>query len=153
MNYSKNEFIKHLKLGTGVSGSAFINNADVSGSKGIYSYFSSFDEFLKTNPDSKINEAKFDNYFSSLDDIEILLFREPVRLLKNIPILEQIELTIKFAEKTYISRVDKSTLVNFYDIDLHEMAMNNNKWIRFVDKFIFDPEKRAQFLKRFVEVR
>ena len=152
MNYSQEEFTKHLKLGTGVSASAFIDHAEVIDSKGIYSYYTSFDEFKESNPNSKIDRSRFDEYFSFLDDIEILLFREPVRILKNIPILESIELTIKFDGKIYKSAVEKDRLVKMYEIDLHEMAMNNNKWIKFVDKFVFDSDKRAQFINRFVEV-
>ncbi|MCK5741048.1 MAG: hypothetical protein KAH48_02435 [Chlorobi bacterium] len=140
---------KFLKLARGINGSGFIQHASADKNNVTVKYFSSYDDYKHANPDSPVRPEGFDYFFADRTDAEMLIVREPMKIMTALPMVQSVTLFAP-VDSTYMRvRIDRKTAAKYFGIDFRELSLNDNKWRKFVDKNIIDSSKRNAFLSRF----
>ncbi|MDA3843321.1 MAG: hypothetical protein PF588_03000 [Candidatus Kapabacteria bacterium] len=140
---------KFLRLARGINGSGFLQYASADKNNVLVKYFSSYADYKRANPDSAARPKAFDYYFADRADAEMLIVREPMKIMTALPMVQSVVLYAP-VDSTYMKvDIDRETAAKYFDIDFMEMSLNDNKWRKFVDKNIIDSSKRNAFLSRF----
>lgn len=151
LSISPDEFKKYIRLGTGLAASLFVMESDVKGDKAFVKYYANYEEFEKHNPHTSIRKEKFSDYFDDPSQIEVMLLREPARIFKNIPQINEVELFIPLDGKYCHLRVSRNEMESFFKVDFNKLSQSDMAWIRFVDKYCFKSKTRKNFIMRFTE--
>ena len=140
---------KFLKLARGINGSGFIQHASADKNNVLVKYFSSYADYIHANPDSPVRPEAFDYYFADRTESEMLIVREPMKIMTALPMVRSVVLYAP-VDSTYMKvSINKVTAAGYFDIDFRELSLNDNKWRQFVDKNIIASSKRNAFLSRF----
>jgi hypothetical protein len=115
-------------------GGTFISEAAVDGSDGTITFYSNYEEYKESNPDSNITEDDYKMYFDTGDGLEKILFKAPAYLFDKLPALNQLSVTLPHEGKTYS-----------YDIKREEFT-------DYIGTDETDDELRGQFMDTFVKV-
>ena len=140
---------KFLKLARGINGSGFIQHASADKNNVTVKYFHSYADFKLANPDSPVRPKAFDYFFVERRDVEMLIMREPIKIMTALPMVQSVSLYAAVDSVYTKVSIDRKTVAKYFKIDLNELSMNDNKWRKFVDKFIIDTTKRNAFLSKF----
>jgi len=140
---------KFLRLARGINGSGFIQRASADKNNVTVKYFSSYADYKYAYPDSLVRPEAFDYYFADRADAEMLIVREPMKIMTALPMVQSVVLYAP-VDSTYRKvDINKITAARYFDIDFRELSLNDNMWRKFVDKNIIDSSKRNDFLSRF----
>ncbi len=139
-------------MATGPAASAFIEYSELNSGKAIIRYFDSWHMYKEKNPGSIVEKGIFDSYFADIENIEIMLVREPVKILMFNRLINEIKFEIPHLGKAYITEIERVKAERILGIDFQLMSQNPNKWVKFVDEWVFSPEKKTLFLKEFTRI-
>lgn len=136
-----------------IQGSTFVKEATVSGNVATITY-STYDEFKALNPDSTISEEDYSIYWGLNDAINKVLMEEPIRILREFPGLQQVNMKIPFEGKIHKVQLDRNAIEKYLNVDLEEIHNDTSLdlWREKIAKKFFNKEERAKFVEKFVTV-
>lgn len=121
-----------------ISGKFFVKKHSLKGKSLYIEYFSSFDEFLKRNPNSTITSEIYESYFDSGNKIEKLLLIESVRILREFKEISIVKMSLTFEGVEYRLSIHIDYLNEFLERDIRKLEAfdSDNSWINhFFNKY------------------
>lgn len=89
-----------------------------------------------------------DNLWDNLDEVNKALIDGSTRLLFKLYWIERVVLTIPYENSLFTVDIDIDKFESFTHEELHKLR--DNRVEDFVDKYVYDKDKRNEFINRFV---
>lgn len=105
--------------------------------------FGPYSEYISTNPQSKLTEKDYNDYFNSGDKDIKVLFDDTVRLFKEYSGLTKVSITINYENKTLKTSITKEAIENLIGKNLSEVDK--------VSDLTYDKDLRNKFKQEFVK--
>ncbi|MEM4994937.1 excalibur calcium-binding domain-containing protein [Priestia sp. SB1] len=136
-----------------LTGGTFITTTELKDeNKAIVKYADSFADYKKENPNSKVTEDSYKNYFGTGEAIQKIMVGEPARLLKQFEGLESVSLTLPFEGKVYTTDVTREELNKYLGFKIESLGEDSAKWrSKFSDEYIYNEGKRQEMYNEFVK--
>ncbi|WP_310877102.1 excalibur calcium-binding domain-containing protein [Priestia megaterium] len=136
-----------------LTGGTFITTTELKdGNKAIVKYADSFAAYKKENPNSKVTEDSYKNYFGTGEAIQKIMVGEPARLLKQFEGLESVSLTLPFEGKVYTTDITREELNKYLGFKIESLGEDSAKWrSKFSDGYIYNEGKRQEMYNKFVK--
>lgn len=144
-------FRKYIQLNSGIEGSEYVEFSEIQQDRGIIRYFRDYDSFSNQKPNLNISKEKFELFFDDRPHAEKILLREPIKLLKILPSLSEIEVTLWHKKIKHVSAISQKESEKIFGIKYNEIMKNRAKWIKFVDNYIENDKNRAKYLEYFIK--
>lgn len=137
-----------------ITGGAFIKDIAVKGNKGNIEYFGNYEEYKKANPDSRVTEESYKQYFDSGDAIEKIFVSENVRLLREFPDLTSTSMTLPYEGKTYSMNLKRQDTNDYLGFNVEDLNTEDDSWNeKFVNPIVYNDVQRQKFFDKFVNVK
>ncbi|MBX8946819.1 hypothetical protein [Lysinibacillus sp. K60] len=91
-------------------------------------FYNSYLEYQFDNPDTKITEDIYLDYFGTFNKIEKWIVLEPARILRDFKESNCIEITLPFEEKVYHATVERNELNKFLGFDITLLDPIDKTW-------------------------
>lgn len=148
---TQEEFVSYAK---NIRGASFVKEMKINNNQAEITFYDSFESYKTNNPDSKIDDKAYKQYFSTGHTIEKLLVSEPARLLRQFPALNSVKMTLPFEEKTYSINLDRNELNKYIGLKIEDLKVEDKSWQKkFDNPYVYDQNKRNAFFKKFVTVQ
>ncbi|MEB8658287.1 hypothetical protein [Bacillus cereus] len=148
---TQEEFVSYAK---NIRGASFIKEMKVNNNQAEITFYDSFESYKTDNPDNKLDDEAYKQYFSTGHTIEKLLVSEPTRLLRQFPTLSTVKMTIPFEGKTYSINLDRKELNSYIGYKIENLKTEDKSWQQKFDKpYVYDKDKRSAFFKKFVTIK
>jgi len=140
-----NSYVQNIRGGT------FLKEAKTSGDMAIINY-GSYEDYIKLKPNTKITKDYYTTYWSTGDAINKAMMEEPIRLLREFPWLNKVDLTLPFEGVKYTVRIDRKTVENYLNVNLAEIHKDstNEQWVNKIVNKYFNKEERSKYVQIFV---
>ncbi|MCA9441777.1 MAG: hypothetical protein KC964_13285, partial [Candidatus Omnitrophica bacterium] len=138
-----------------LKGGSFIGEVEIDSNVATIQYYASFAEYMNANPQSGLTAEQFRNYWDSGDAVEKALMENSIRLFKEFPVLNEVNIFLPYQEEVFLVSLPKSQAESFLGVDfqrLHE-DRTNERWRQEVSNKYFNPEDRKRFIELFVTVQ
>lgn len=148
--YNKNlETLK--KEASRLRGGGQIKEVKLNKNKTTIIYCSNYKEYKKLQPQSNLSKKDIDNYWETSNTLKKMLVGGPVRLMKKLDFLNEVEITIKRNRKTYSVIVRKKELEKFIgkSFDIIKIGWEHN----FINPYVYDKKGRDKFFKEFGKIK
>ncbi|PHB90669.1 hypothetical protein COE98_15970 [Bacillus wiedmannii] len=148
---TQEEFVSYAK---NIRGASFVKEMKINNNQAEITFYDSFESYKTNNPDSKIDDKSYKQYFSTGHTIEKLLVSEPARLLRQFPALNSVKMTLPFEGKTYSINLDRNELNKYIGLKIEDLKVEDKSWQKkFDNPYVYDQNKRNAFFKKFVAVQ
>ncbi|PEP75362.1 hypothetical protein CN573_10710 [Bacillus wiedmannii] len=148
---TQEEFVSYAK---NIRGASFVKEMKINNNQAEITFYDSFESYKTNNPDSKIDDKSYKQYFSTGHTIEKLLVSEPARLLRQFPALNSVKMTLPFEGKTYSINLDRNELNKYIGLKIEDLKVEDKSWQKkFDNPYVYDQNKRNVFFKKFVTVQ
>ncbi|MCC2377781.1 hypothetical protein LKM00_10000 [Bacillus wiedmannii] len=148
---TQEEFVSYAK---NIRGASFVKEMKINNNQAEITFYDSFESYKTNNPDSKIDDKSYKQYFSTGHTIEKLLVSEPARLLRQFPALNSVKMTLPFEGKTYSINLDRNELNKYIGLKIEDLKVEDKSWQKkFDNPYVYDQNKRNAFFKKFVTVQ
>lgn len=151
ISISTEQFEYYLRKAPGIIAVNLIEFVESKGRVSTLKYFRSLDDYKRSFPESKVSRQRYDELFGDMEKIETLLLREPVRILKNVPQMDEVRLFAPLDGQYYICRMSRPAAEKAFQISLKDLGESDGLWIKFVEKNILNEKKRKQYSAIFIE--
>ncbi|MGZ0050136.1 hypothetical protein [Brevibacillus gelatini] len=143
------------KYATEIRGGTFLKQVDVSDDSATITVLGNYQDFKSLNPKSTISEKDFNDYWNTGDAINKALMEEPVRILREFPGLNKVQLVIPINGKVYSCEMDRKTAEDYFKIDLNELHNDTSldSWREKIVKPFFNKTEREKYVSQFVKVK
>ncbi|WP_145411124.1 hypothetical protein [Paenibacillus xylanexedens] len=115
-------------------------------------FYDTYDNYKSANPQSKVSEEDYINYFSTGDEINKILMEESSRLLKQFTSADTINIAIPFEGKTYSVDLEKSIAETYFDVDFSALNSDPEAWKSQLSSKYFNKKDRQKFVDEFVQI-
>lgn len=132
-------------------GGRMIKSVEANGSNLSIKYFKSAEELKATINNDRMNEELFEKYWSTASRIEKIMALVPSQILSQRSEVENIDMTIYTADKTYTTNINRDKLAQFLGLKWDEIQQDWNKSYR--TAVINNAEKRKSFFDKFVTAK
>lgn len=138
-----------------LTGGTFITTTELQdGDKAVVKYADSFAAYKEENPNSRVTESSYQNYFGTGDAVQKIMVGEPTRLLKQFEGLKSVSLTLPFEGKTYTTDITREELNNYLGFKIESLGEDSEAWrSKFSDQYIYNAGKRQEMFNKFVKVQ
>lgn len=102
---------------SGISGKTFMKDVTATGDKGVITFYNDYASYMKANPNSLITDEEYQSYFTTGDGLEKTLFEATSYLFNKVPEMNQLSVTLPFAEKVYSYDVSREQIKSFIGKD------------------------------------
>ncbi|ENQ3106555.1 hypothetical protein ACEOWJ_002588 [Bacillus cereus] len=137
-----------------IKGGAFIKDIKLTNNEAEITYYDSYSSFKSQKPDSNVNEGTYKQYFATGDAIEKMFVSEPARLLRQFPDVNGVKMTLPFDGKTYSINLDRKSLNKYIGLKIESLKSEDQSWQKkFLNPYVYDKAKRAEYFKKFVTVQ
>ncbi|MCU5596804.1 hypothetical protein [Bacillus wiedmannii] len=148
---TQEEFVSYAK---NIRGASFVKEMKVNNNQAEITLYDSFESYKTDNPDNKLDDKAYKQYFSTGHTIEKLLVSEPARLLREFPALNSVKMTLPFEGKTYSINLDRNELNKYIGLKIEDLKVDDKSWQKkFDNPYVYDQNKRNAFFKKFVTVQ
>ncbi|PHB54584.1 hypothetical protein COE92_14460 [Bacillus wiedmannii] len=148
---TQEEFVSYAK---NIRGASFVKEMKVNNNQAEITFYDSFESYKTDNPDNKLDDNAYKQYFSTGHTIEKLLVSEPARLLRQFPALNSVKMTLPFEGKTYSINLDRNELNKYIGLKIEDLKVEDKSWQKkFDNPYVYDQNKRNAFFKKFVTVQ
>ncbi|MDH6351931.1 hypothetical protein [Brevibacillus sp. 1238] len=148
--------IERLKTyATKIRGGTFLKQVDVSDNSAIITLMGDYQDFKSLNSNSTISEKDFNDYWSTGDAINKTLMEEPVRILREFPSLNKVELIIPINGKVYSCEMDRKMAESYFKINLDDLNKDTSLdlWREKIVNPYFNKTEREKYVSEFVKVK
>lgn len=146
-----NENLDKLKTESSrLKGGGQIKEVKLNKNKATIIYCSNYKEYKKLKPQSNLSKKDIDNYWETSNTLKKMLVGGPVRLMKKLEFLNEVQITIKRRNQTYSVNVRKKELEKFVgkSFDVIKAGWNSN----FIDPYLYTEKGREKFINKFVKI-
>lgn len=148
---NKKDFVDYTKK---IRGANFIKEVKLENNNSEITFYDSFTAYKAAHADSTTTEEQYKQYFSTGDTIEKLFVEESSRLLRRFHALNSVKMTLSFEGKTYNINLSRKDLNKYLGFKVESLNVANGSWkSKFVEPYVYDKNKRAEFFKKFVKVK
>ncbi|USG63975.1 hypothetical protein NDK47_17655 [Brevibacillus ruminantium] len=141
------------KLKGNIKGSIFIKDFSVSDSSVRVQYVKDYKEFKIIDPNGKTTEENYIGYWNSGDQINKVLMGEPIRILKDLPRVNDVEMILPFQSSVYKVKWTKRDAEKYFDIDFEMLSKDQTGNLfekEFIDKYVYDRVEREKFAALYI---
>jgi len=147
----KKDFVEYTKK---IKGANFIKEVKLNNNNSEITFYDSFTAYKAAHADSTTTEEQYKQYFSTGDTIEKIFVEESSRLLRRFHALNSVKMTLSFEGKTYNINLSRKDLNKYLGFKVESLNVANGSWkSKFVEPYVYDQNKRAEFFKKFVKVK
>lgn len=139
----------------------FIKKGELKDGVVIVRYYSSFEEYKKDNPKSKVHAADFNSYWTGNNKTQKRLetnfvkgFADSLRLVRLYPEVKKVDMEIPVDGKTYKFLASREQIEKFFNVDLDALyqayQQGETSLSKYIDPIIYNDSERDKFLKQFI---
>jgi hypothetical protein len=140
--------LKELEIeASRLRGGGSINSVEIIGRKAVVVYVKNYAEYKRINPRSSVTESYLHDYWSTGAGLEKALVDGPVRLLRKLDFIDEVDLTIPFEGKDNRVVVSREAITKFTGHDMGYIKSNWNE--AFSDPYVYTENGRKVFLMKF----
>ncbi len=139
------------KIKNKIKGSPFVREVKLDSKHLIIQYIFDFQEKKKK---SSIKEDDYNYYFGTGKQVDKIMIGEPIRILKDWQNIHKVSLTLPFEGKFHEVTIERKDIYNYFNSNLFALKDDNDKWVKFVDKYVYkiNNKQRDNFIKEFVKI-
>jgi len=137
-----------------LNGGRVISQSTVESNVARIQYHKSYEEYLTANPQSHLQKQDFENYWATGDAINKALMENSIRLFKEFPALDEVDISLPYDGKEFMVSLAKTQAEEFLGVDFQRLHddRTNDLWRQEVSNKFFNPKDRGRFIDQFVTV-
>ncbi|MFB0831874.1 hypothetical protein ACEU2D_20025 [Brevibacillus laterosporus] len=149
---SRKDRLNQLK--NSIKGSIFIKEFSVTKDRAVITYVNDYHEFKVINPEGKVTEKNYLNYWKTDDQINKVLMSEPIRIFREIPGIKEVDMVLPLQGIVYRINWNKKEAEKYFNIDFKHYSNDQSGKLfekEFIDSYVYDRVQREKFSQLFID--